>query len=228
MDRPHHAALTDQEIEAFQNAFDHIPPPHAIQPRFRLNGFFKLAIFAAAFHLLSFETIEPNDPPLVITLLVRDDTPTWTAFESFPLVLTNETSWPVPDLEMPPLALKSLMPRINRNPSAVDIAKFRVTEGPVPREAPSQRNQVSTAAPPPSKTTAPKPPSGSTTQTPRTVSFTDFFSGLVAALKTQSQTLNAPSRTFTAPSRDNFAPSKSPTPPSPHSIGGLLSGLRKG
>ena len=185
MDRLHHAPLSDQEIEAFQKALESIPPPHAIQPRFRLNGFFKLAIYAAAFHLLSFETIEPNDPPLVITLLVRDDTPTWTAFESFPLVLTNETSWPVPDLEMPPLALKSLMPRINRNPSAVDIAEFRVTEGPVPREAPSPRNQVSNPAPPPPKTTAPKPPSGSTTQTPRTVSFTNLFSGLSAALKTQ-------------------------------------------
>lgn len=227
MDRPHHAALSNQEIEAFQNALEFVPPPHALQSRFRLNDLFKLGAFVVAFHLLSFSTIEPNDPPLVMTILVRNDGPTWPAFESFPLVLTDEASWPVLDFEMPPLALKAPTPRIERKPRTDDIANFRMNEGAAPREAPSSPNQVSKAAAP--KTTAQKPPSGSTVQTPRPVSFTNFFSGLSATLKTQSQTLNnAPSRTITAPSKDNVAPSKSTPTPSPSSIGGLLSGLRKG
>ena len=111
MDRPHHAALSDQEIEAFQNVLESIPPPHALQPRFRLKNLFKLGAFVAAFHLLSFSTIEPNDPPLVMTILVWNDGPKWSAFESFPLVIKNEAPWPwpwpVPDLEMPPLAFES-------------------------------------------------------------------------------------------------------------------------
>lgn len=229
MDRPHHAALSDQEIEAFQNALKSIPPLHALQPRFRLKDLIKLGAFVAAFHLLSFSTIEPNDPPLVMTILVRNDGPTWSAFESFPLVIKNDAPWPVPNLEMPPLALKVLVPRNERKPRTDDIANIRVSEGAAPREAPSSPNQISKAVSPAPKTTAQKPPSGSTTQTPHPVSFTNFFSALSAALKTQSQTLsNAPSRTITAPSRDNFAPNKSTATPSPSSSGGLLSGLRKG
>ena len=64
MDRLHHATLSDQEIEAFQNAFDTIPPPYALQPRFSLNALIKPGLLVVAIHLLSYGTIEPNDPPV--------------------------------------------------------------------------------------------------------------------------------------------------------------------
>lgn len=84
MDRLHDAALTDHEIEAFHNAFDQIPPPHSLKPRFSLNTLVKAVALVTLFHLLSFGTTEPNDPPLVITLVMRGDSPSWIAFDRFP------------------------------------------------------------------------------------------------------------------------------------------------
>ena len=245
MDRPHDAALTDQEIEAFQNAFDLIPPSYAIQPRLSLYALVKSGLFVVAFHLLSFGTIEPNDPPLVMTLVMRDDTPSWKAFDKFPLTIEPDINWPIPDLTLPPLALKALPPRLKQAPSPTEIASFRLNEGSAPRETvSSQTSSTITAAVSPTKPQPQKSQVGSNSPSPRPVNFTTFTSNLSAALKSQGQVLGTfSSRPTTHPSRDPVTPNKgtpsigtpsigTPSIGTPSmgtsSIGGFLGGLTKG
>lgn len=170
MARERLSVLSSDEVEALSHAFDRAPPPRALQLSLRLKSLVKIGSFASAMIILSYGEMTPYDTQLALRDDQTQSEPTWLLLQRFPLALTADVSWPVPDLAMPTLALLAIpnaIPtnkpksfsqtatiRAGDNPSSNDLSR----QGAASVKGSSKGGAIATVSPGPSgTTTSPRP-----------------------------------------------------------------------
>ena len=159
MNRPHDAVLSRDEIEALKKAFDDNPPPSALQPRFRFTHALRLTLFAAGFHLVSFNITEPVDPPIVMAERSIDVQRVWHPFDQFPLVIAEVRLAPIPDFIETPLML--MTPLFSGATAATGMYATQIRNGDSPQNTETTQQQSSTKAVSPATSKDPAPASSS-------------------------------------------------------------------
>ncbi len=202
MARERQSVLFSDEVEALSHAFDRAPPPRALQLSLRLKSLVKTGSFASAMIILSYGEMTPHDTQLALRDEQTQSEPTWLMLQRFPLALTIDASWPVPDLTMPTLTLlaipKAIPPikpksssqaatiRAGDNPSSNDLSR----QAAAAVKGPSKGGTVASVTPGPSGTTgSPRPSVKPTPNNP----LTNLVSNIVSGFKQLPSSRNASS-----------------------------------